>query len=210
MQNTDMYVKCACCGADVRIEVLKSVYKKDCGLDQKPEYEYLLKTIDECPKCHYCSQRLDKAITENVKKIVASKKYQNIMNLQSDDERGRRIRAAAKLAENDAEKANLYLLAAWHYEWEKELKTALQMREKAIVHMEELLKGQVPVATVLIYIDCLRQVGKFAEANEVINEIETAIEENLERNSVEYKIFQYEKELINHLDDAAHMVSEVG
>ena len=209
MRKITRNVICACCGKVIEVTEIISRYIVDSGLDQRPEHEGLLIEINECPHCHYCAQEISKFISEDVKNIVFSDKYQEIMKSDYEDLVDRKIKAAAKLAESRAEKIMLYLTSCWHLEFQQKIKEAAAMRKKAVVYMEKEIEGEPPIELVFMYLDSLRQLGEFDKSFTVISEIGNILYQNLDPDDFLLALFRYEVMLIEQRDALPHLLSEV-
>ena len=106
---------------------------------------------------------------------------------------------------------NVYLLLCWHYEWKKDIETAGEMRRHAVQQMELAFRteSEIRVEEILIYIDCLRQLGRFEEAKETVESIETEVYKNLAEDQLLFQVYRYQKTLIEKRDAFAHTVAEV-
>lgn len=209
MKQKEMKVICACCGKEVTVPVRISSYRRDSGLDQKPEIPALLPLIQECPNCHYCSNALEAPVSENVKTKILNENYYNYMEeVEISDRAFVRLQAAMRGTEDDKKNAFFHLWSAWFCEWNDSMETAKMFRRKAVDFMEKCLQQAVDFPFMLIYIDCLRQLEAFEKAEEVIADIEGMVVKNLSPERAEYKVFLYEKQLVEAKDARAHMVSE--
>lgn len=209
MRKIEREVKCGCCGKEIKVEDVLSMYIKDSGLDQKPLSAEFLVKINECPHCHYCSPDIENTISEDMKAIVFSEKYQEIMKSPGKDPEGRKIKAAIKISENNFIKIHLYLTLCWHLEFQGEMQRAEEIRKRAVSAMEEELEGEPSVELVLVYIDCLRQLGEFTKCRSVMDEIQDILYENLDEKDFLIKLFMYEKKLVEKLDKEPHLASEI-
>lgn len=201
-------VQCGCCGKEIAIVFPQSTYIGNYGLDLRPEYEYQLREVYECPFCHYCSTQIHIKISENIKRIVFSEKYQEIME-RKIDQKDRRIKAAAKLADTIHEKIELYLTSCWYLEFQNRMPEADAMRRKAVSFMEKEIEGCPSIELIITYLDSLRQLGEFQKCREVIYEIDSLVEQEIDSNENIYKIFQLEKKLCREKEKRNYFISEV-
>ncbi len=202
-------VVCGCCGEKTEVEILASMLIQDRGLDNKPQYQWQLPIIQECPNCHYCHFSIGQPVSEDVKKIVMSQQYQEIMKKSCEDVYDRSVKAAAKLSKSIQDKIYLYLIACWNSEFHDQMKAAKAMRKRVVKLMEGYFLEQQEVGMVLTYIDSQRQLGRFDGALETARSIEQAVEENVQKEDILYQILQFEKRLLNASDSKAHMISEM-
>lgn len=209
MQKLKQKAVCGCCGGEVESIVTKSMYIHDSGLDQRPEYEYQLLDIMKCPHCHYCSAELDKPVPEKIKKFVFSDEYRKMVREIGIDQNDCCIKAAAELAQVNEEKIYMYLKSCWYLEFQNKRDLADSMRKKAVAIMEEEIELYPPIELVIIYIDSIRQLKQFDKCEKTINEIDNLVTQRFAPDETIYKIFQYEKQLIEARDSAPHMISEI-
>lgn len=202
-------VICGCCGEKTEVEIVQSIFIRDYGLDNKPQFSWQLPMIQECPYCHFCSEDISRSATEDIKNKVMLRKYQSAMKDTCSDEYDRKVRAAAELSDDVEDKIYLYLAACWNLEFHGQKEAADEMRKKAVALMEILFEEKSQFEMVLMYIDSLRQLGMFDEAKETVESVRQAAENNLSRKDVSYAIFQFEKELLKISDSKAHMISEL-
>ena len=85
------------------------------------------------------------------------------------------------------------------------------MRRHAVQQMELAFRteSEIRVEEILIYIDCLRQLGRFEEAKETVESIETEVCKNLAEDQLLFQVYRYQKTLIEKGDAFAHTVAEV-
>lgn len=83
------------------------------------------------------------------------------------------------------------------------------MRRCAVNIMEELFVHGADLEEILVYIDCLRILGRMAEAQEQITAIEELIEDNFPSDNILYKRYKFEQQLVLEKDRNAHYISEV-
>lgn len=208
MKFEEYRTQCACCGGEVITRNFISRYVPDCYLDGKPLAESELLAVEECPHCHYCALSIDEPIDDIIKDLVKSDKYQQIFNSPDYDAKDIRYKGAARLAKSAREKSILYMTSAWYLEMQG--KDEVKMRQKALQYMEKAFSEEgITEDDALIYIDCLRQLGKFEEALEQINDIEDDLREIYASDDQIICILDFEKKLLVNKDKMPHKFSEV-
>ena len=84
--------------------------------------------------------------------------------------------------------------------------------KKAISAFEDYFNEiiNIEIKDGLVYIDCLRQMGMFEDANETIEVMKPAFDDGeVFTSPSEYIIYVFEKRLIDSQDDKAYKISEV-
>ncbi len=199
---------CGCCGKEIIQTVTISRYQSDIGLDGRPTKASALPLIQECKYCHYCSIDLGKKISDKAKSVVMSAEYQNILKKDYADMQICKLKAAIYATEDIRAKGYLYLVICWYMEIHN-LQGAIEMRRCAVNIMEELFVHGADLEEILVYIDCLRILGRMAEAQEQITAIEELIEDNFPSDNILYKRYKFEQQLVLEKDRNAHYISEV-
>lgn len=211
MKTIETEVQCSCCGVKVKVKICVSRYIGDAGLDNKPENEEGFPILQKCPECGYCDFSIgDDTCTSEMRKIVESAPYQALVNSKAKGtEIEKRLKAMQMLAADSEKAAYLSMLLCWHYEWSGNKDTACAERRKAIGHLEKTFEKAAPAETVLIYIDSLRQLKEFKQAGETIQSVEEGMESCLAKDSLLYRVFQFEKQAVKRGDFRSHTLKEV-
>lgn len=208
MNYVKQIVKCGCCGNSVEINKVKSRFRADYGLDNKPQYLREFPLISVCSDCGYTALNLEKELSQSYKTIVASEEYQKQVRSLSDNVNDK-IELALKTEYDDEARAYLLLLGCWYLEFNNKKIEALAKRREAVSYMEDSFENEYELKAVIIYIDCLRQLKLFQDAMQAIQDLEDFLSENLDSEDIRYKLFMFEKKLIQLEDSTPHMVSEV-
>lgn len=209
MKTVKRRAKCGCCGNEIEILEIDSLYIDDYSLEQCPKYQYQLEMVQECQWCQYCGWDIEKLIEDKTKWLVNSEKYKEYFKDNSENREIQRMKAAISITDDVKQKIQLCFTLCWYLEFENKLEEAKQVREKTVGLLEEELKEEPPFEQVLIYIECLRRLGRFVECQSVIDEIDSLVEQKIDCEDITYMVFQYEKELIEMKDSDKHMISEI-
>lgn len=208
MRQIEKKTVCGCCGKEIIQTVMISRYQSDAGLDGKPTNISALPLMQECKYCHYCNIDLGKKIPDKTKSVVMSAEYQNILKKDCMDTQMCRLKAAAYATEDRKVKWHLYLAVCWYMEMQDVI-GAEEIRAQAVTLMEDTFQQSADLDEILVYIDCLRILGRMAEAEEQIDAIEELVENNCPSDSILYRRYKFEKYLVLDKDRNAHCVSEV-
>lgn len=204
---------CGCCGKKFEGVIPVSYYRNNYGLDNKPENPNDVPFIEKCPVCGYCSFSIEKRISEEGRKIVMSKDYQSVLNAGNEDETIRRLRAMLRMPEELMQKIYIHLRLCWIYEDTGKNTEALRERTIADEQMEESFREKqnsgIPVEEMMLYIDCLRQLGKWKEVKEIIGEVDDEIKSQLNSEHLIRRIFEFEKKAVEMHDQTPHNIGEV-
>ncbi len=130
MKIKKVEVVCGCCGKKVEIEIIQSMLSTDYGLDNKPQFQWQLPLIQECPACRYCGLDISKPVKKEVGNIVKLPQYQKIMNGNYEDAYDLRVKSAAKLSVDTEDKIYLYLISCWNLEFNEKHEGAAAMRAR--------------------------------------------------------------------------------
>ena len=110
-----------------------------------------------------------------------------------------------RMPEELMQKIYIHLRLCWIYEDTGKNTEALRERTIAVEQMEESFREKqnsgIPVEEMMLYIDCLRQLGKWKEVKEIIGEVNS---EHLIR-----RIFEFEKKAVEMHDQTPHNIGEV-
>lgn len=211
MRTIRKCVICGCCKQKVEVPIMLSRYLGATGLDNRPCNEAELPVVQKCSRCGYCNFSIEGEIADKTRKVIASEEYQRHIKRVSDDEYGDKLQAMLLYLQSIQSRIYVYLLLCWHYEWKKDIEMACEMRRHAVQQMELAFRteSEIRVEEILIYIDCLRQLGRFEEAKETVESIETEVCKNLAEDQLLFQVYRYQKTLIEKGDAFAHTVAEV-
>ncbi len=203
-------LRCAVCGQSSSQQVVLSRYVPDMGLDQKPKTA-VLSFVLECPHCHYAADDLEAPASEQTRAYVRSAEYQE-WALRQQDAGLRRLEGAAKIAEHErkwAEALRRWLTAAWYCEENDLPAQARENRERAVQMVEAVPDLRLTPAQMLTYIDSLRQLRRFARAEQAAARNEAGFVQALGAEHLLTRILRAELALAQKADAAPHLVSEV-
>ena len=221
MKIIDVKKKCACCGNIVDSFDIESYYVSDSYLDGKCNDFSLITELKECPVCHYVNTDLENLISDDSVQIVKSHEYEKLFLNEVQQETDSEVSATLKIVNickayymlsTDAYTKIMSLLQlCWIYENAGNIAIAKEYRKIAISAFEDYFNEiiDIDIKDGLVYIDCLRQMGMFEDANETIEVMQPAFEGEVFTSPSEYIIFVFEKRLIDSLDDKAYKLSEV-
>lgn len=199
-------VKCQCCGHVFEENLLRGFFQNNAmGLDRNPHTPAVYDTIVLCPQCGYATRHLNKPVSEQVKVYVQSSVFCQLKeSLPYNDPLSKFVLCANILGETGDFKsaADTYLMGHWYALDKAEATDAFL--PKAIECYSHYLEKHQDIETAIVLIDCLRQAGRFDEANETAQSLQPYIKiERLQR------IVSYELQLISSRDAKPHLVSEV-
>lgn len=198
MRTAVRNITCANCGKLFETEVKLSSSSRNFGLDGKPDNPDFLPVIYDCPNCGYAGYKI-----EGEKPVIPVDLVIDRSNPYDAYER------ALVLATSDDVKNHLLMEYAWRLEFDGKTDEARKVREHAVVQMEASIRKDPRVELAFIYIDFLRQLGRFDEAEQTLNLISSVVTANAEKKPRFYKLFIFLQELIKKQDAAPHMISEV-
>lgn len=208
--TTKKALRCAVCGKESDQQIVLSRYIADTGLDQKP-VPFTLPFTLECPHCHYAADDLSAPASEDVCAYVRSAGYQESA-LRQQDTWLRRLENAAKIAgcqQKWAEASYRWLIAAWYCEEHDLPARAKEDRERSVQMDEAVPNLSLTPAQMLTYIDSLRQLGRFTQAEQMAVPMEPEFVRLLGAEHLLTKILRRVIELVRAGDAAPHLVSEV-
>lgn len=111
------------------------------------------------------------------------------------------------------QKIYIHLRLCWIYEDTGKNTEALRERTIAVEQMEESFREKqnsgIPVEEMMLYIDCLRQLGKWKEVKEIIGEVDDEIKSQLNSEHLIRRIFEFEKKAVEMHDQTPHNIGEV-
>ncbi len=206
MQFDVIETKCPCCGRVVKRKIIKSSYRNDAGLDQKPESEGLIPEMFECPACHYCTANIKNAVDYIVQAFVRNAKYQSKMSEISEYPEERRIIAAMEFTEDRKMLADLWMILCWRREFRSADSDALDARKNAVLYQEDILAEESDPDMMLQYIDNLRRLELWDKGKITISKAKTA--EEFGEDDFYRKIIEFEEILFDQKDKKQHMISE--
>ena len=198
MRTAARNITCANCGTVFEANVKISSSSRNFGLDGKPDNPGFLPLIFDCPNCGYAGYKI-----EGEKPVIPDNFVIDRSNPYDAYER------ALVLATTDGVKNHLLMEYAWRLEFDGKTEEARKVRERAVAQMEESLSKDPIIELAFIFIDFLRQLGRFEEAEEMLNMISPAVIDSAEKKPRFYKLFLFLQELVKKQDAAPHMISEV-
>ncbi len=198
MRISRVSVSCANCGVRFETEIRTSVSSRDFGLDGKPDNIDFLPVIYDCPQCGYAGYKID-----GNKPIFPEFFIVNRENPYDKYER------ALVLATSDDVRTHLLMEYTWKLEFDGKTEEALEVRERAVIQMERALNAKPVIELAFIYIDFLRQLGRFDEAEETLNSISPIVTADADKKPKFYQLFLFLQKLIKDRDNTPHMISEV-
>ncbi len=191
---------CPCCGRPIEVRLMRGYYQAlPSDLDGYPHEPAEYDRVVVCPFCGYASERMEEQADPRAVEAVKSPEYQMLLNAPGDDIL-RRLRLAILLdraAEDRLGEACHWLTLSWRL---RELgESSGAERGNAAQCLERyLLQKQDPVMAIVL-IDCLRQLGREAEAEETADALTPFLTEEWMRRAVES-----EKELLARHDREPH------
>lgn len=196
---------CPCCGKEFEGKILKGFFQNNVmGLDRNPHTPAIYDTVIMCPHCDYASANMNKPATDSVKRLIYSAPYLELKKRLHHDSVLLKIVLSAKIYEElfaFKAAADTYLLGYWH-SLESNARN-VEYLSKAIQNYSAYLENNKDIETAIAFIDCLRQAGNFAEAQETAESLIPYID-----NSQVKKIVSFELQLIQKNDETPHLVSE--
>lgn len=207
---TDEKLKCALCGTEGSYSILYSTNCfGPCDLDTRPapmERDTLSVQIQVCQNCGYSNYDITTLDYPNVKEIVKSKKYQDILNTNLPTT-AKNFYLFATIAEENKENgvAGYALLkAAWACDDCMELELAMEFRKKSIINYLNYLKKNETDETKLILLDLYRRTKQFDKVIEYASNINFVKE-----NELFDKIRDCEIRLSQIQDSDCHNLGEI-
>lgn len=201
-------IVCPCCGNEHTYSMLKGYSTcSDIDLDTNPHNPALYDRVIMCPNCGYATSKPYASISDDIKSVVKSSVYVDMLNNKMFDSISKKLLLAGYIAvkERDAKEAGYdYLLAYWYLK-ESNSPEAYKACEKAIKNFERHLNKNQDEEIAMIIIDCYRQMKRFDDALETIQSLATFI-----KNGQLKQILLYEKKLVENGDYESHQLSEVG
>ena len=208
MRKENNWIICPCCGKKLEIKTMRSVYVPDYGMDQKPSLERALPEIYHCETCNFCGVNVCEADNNILQVIVSSDYYQNIWKSVDKDVHEKEYLSAIHVANSPRLAADLYMCFCWYLEFHGKKAEADRARTKAVDLQSILLEEGKNVDIMLQKTDSLRQLGRFDEALEMIDEIKQLV--NIKDHPFVMKLLIVEKKLILSEDIEPHFQSEIG
>lgn len=211
MKITKKVKTCGCCGKCFEGLIVNSCYRGDYGLDNKPMQKDGYPLVEQCPNCGYCGFSIEKQVSEEIRETVKSEEYKKILEAGGENQDIYRLQAMLLLTDDLEQESYIHLLLCWIYEEEQKKIEALKERKTAASQMEKEFeeKPSVLVEQMMIYIDCLRQLGEWEQAKMVVEDIGEDIQEHFNLKHLIRRIFEFEKKAIEIQDTAPHSIREV-
>lgn len=198
MRISRVSVSCSNCGASFETEIRVSASSGDFGLDGKPDNADFLPAIYDCPECGYAGYKID----------GDKPKIPEAFAVNRDDPYDKYERALV-LATTDDVRNHLLMEYTWQLEFDGKNAEALSVRERAVSQMGRSLSIRPVIELAFIYIDFLRQLGRFDEAEETLNSISPIVTADAGKRPKFYQLLLFLQRLIKDRDKAPHMISEV-
>lgn len=187
---------CPCCGKPIEVRLMRGYYQALApDLDGYPHEPAEYDRVVVCPSCGYASERMEERADPRAVEAVQAPEYQMLLKSPGDDIL-RRLRLAVLLdraAEDLLREACHWLALSWRL---RELGESGDAERGSAAECLEgyLLREQDPVMAIVL-IDCLRQLGREAEAEETADALTPFLTEDWMRRAVER-----EKELLARHD----------
>ena len=198
MKTAVRNITCANCGKVFKARVKLSSFSRDFGLDGKPDNPGFLPFIFDCPDCGYAGYKI-----EGAKPVIPEDYVIDRNNPYDAYER------ALILADSDDVKNHLLMEYSWKLEFDGKTEDAKKVRERAVSQMELSLMKRPIIELIFVYIDFLRQLERFDEAEAAVDTISPVVTADADKKPRFYKRFIYLQKLIKDRDAAPHMISEV-
>lgn len=220
MKRIEIKQKCACCGNVFDTFEIGSSFIAEGYLDGKNSGYNPFSELKKCPNCHYVNTNLEELVSDDVVDIVNSEEYKSLFRENNDsqnelsgqeDYRITIFKAFLMLNKDIKSRIDVLLQLCWAYEDMKKYDEARKIRKDVVSEFEIYLNSdsEIEVSDGLIFVDCLRQLGLFEEAANILNELEPAFDEEIFSHPSEYIIFIFEKKLVNKADNKPYKYSEV-
>jgi|GEM_PF-2078657 len=204
MKKIEKDIKCRCCGKTYQAQVIASRFIPDTYLDGKPLSDRDIPELYICPECHYAAvDAVGGEIDADAKSVVGGDEYQRLITSDSHVDR---YKAALMSADENSERYILQGLC-WSYEAAGDDKAAAETRRR----LAKVIAGDIGTAPkiddILLYVECMRRLGEFAEAGETLESISEEMEKA--KGDYVYKIYSFEAALVRRGDSEQHLSSEV-
>ena len=201
-------IVCNCCGKRFQAKLLKGFFNEHpLGLDGNPHHPAAYDRVTACPHCGYSSSNMNAAVSAEIRSIVNSSKYKDVLGNPFFDDTTKKLLLAGHIAAKKAdylEAAYCYLMAMWHFS-EIDSDKVGNAREKAITYFSRYLSQTRDDEMALVLIDLLRQASRFEEAAETAS----SLEEYVSTDAGVMRMLMFEKSLIEKKDTSTHSVKEV-
>lgn len=201
-------IVCNCCGMRFQSNMLKGFFNGvPLGLDGNPHHAAVYDRVTACPHCGYSSSNMTASVSDDIRRVVNSSKYQDVRYNSLFDDTTKKLLLAGHISAKKAdylEAAYCYLMAMWHFDEIGSDKVA-NAREKSISYFSKYLSYTRDDEMAMILIDLLRQASRFKEAEETAASLEGYLTDSTDM----LNILRFEQELIKQKDSLKHSVKEV-
>lgn len=201
-------IVCNCCGKKFEAKLLKSFFSEHpLDLDLNPHHPAAYDRVTMCPQCGYSSSNMNVAVSKDIKRIVNSEKYKDVLANPFFDEATKKLLLAGHISAKKSDyldAAYCYLMAMWHFS-ELNSDKVTNARGKAIAYFSKYLSRSRDDELALVLVDLLRQSSRFEEAAETA----ISLKEYLLSDSFEMRVLRFENSLIEKKDSSSHSVREV-
>lgn len=198
-------VVCRCCGQEFSAKILKGFFSADTDLDSNPHQPEIYEKAVECPHCGYVTSQINAEVSDTIRKAVKSPEYRRIRSDEKIPDAARRLILDAWLMQlrNDGRSAGYQYLAAF---WcvQEHGGDSQGLLEKAVACFSKYLEIHADVGTAIVLVDCLRQLGTFAESRETADSLFAYVSDPYLQ-----KVLRYEQTLADFKDSAPHSRREV-
>lgn len=201
----EIKITCKCCGHKFSANELIGYTVLEMDLDTYPHNPCVYDQVIMCPNCGYADIDTEHDVSEAIKEMVRSDSFKKIY-LSNHDSTYVKLSAAEYIAEKSSNyrDASYYsLLKLWYLRDKNADLSDIQL--KVISLFEKYLTDNVDKDAAIIYIDVLRQTGRFEEALETVCSLEPFVADNEKLRT----IVSFEKELIINKDIGRHGINEV-
>ena len=198
MRVCSSVIECSHCGLLFEPEIKLSCYSDDFGLDGKPVTPNFLPDILECPRCHYAGHKIDGKAPNLPSDLIVN----------TDDPYDIYERALI-CSPTDKDKLDILCEFVWKCEYDGDYEKARAIRERAVILMESMLSKEPIIELAFIYLEFLRLLSRFAEAESVLKSVSQKVVDDMESHPMFYRLYVYEQHLLTIRDNEPHFISEI-
>lgn len=204
---------CCLCETASECEIVKStdaVGSPDLDLrPAAPERDSMHAWFQQCPNCQYVAVDLSQA-RDNTQELLASPRYQSLVNDSEIDPVARKFALCALLNEHDREIFSTALLrAAWVCDDQQRQLAAKSFRDEAadcLKQMQPFEDGDDQATLAVTLVDILRRAERFEEAAKLANQMLKF--KTVKRSPVMSAVVKFQLKLCDSKSSACHKVEE--
>lgn len=202
-------IHCPVCGKETEIRVLRGTFQTTLpDLDGDPHDPILLETVQQCAHCGYAADSLEETPPQNISALMSGEAYQTVLRDPSLDAAGKKLQLAAladDFAGDNERAAHHRMMAVWHLRAQQADGALIaRLQHEAIERMTAYLEENADPEAACVLIDCLRQTGDFAGAEETAESLAPYV-----AGTPLEAVAAFERSLIAAGDRAPHNLSEV-